>query len=508
MRKGSLCFLSLAALTIGLSAPVLAQEELVTVVCESQDDERVECAADTAAGVVLMKSTGTAECLLGKSWGYDDAGIWVVDGCGGEFGVGSGAAAGGPVAEEPAEREGPEAYENWGTYSPGDGWLIGRTRFGEVNLSAYGLVRYLNQNDDDEVFIDHLGNERTIDLRNDIFGHRVIVFLNGWLATQKFQYIFFLWTVSSTDQDAIFVDVGYHFHRAFALWAGINGNPGSRSLQGSHPYWLGHDRVMADEFFRPYFTYGIWANGEVAPGLWYAAQIGNNSSALGISASQLDDKMDTGGVSMWWMPTTQEFGPRGAYGDWEYHEDLATRVGFSATTSTETRQIDPNTEGTENTILKLADGVNLFETGSLAPGVTIEEAGYRNLALDAGIKFRGVFLQAEYYMRWLDDFRADGPLPVEDLFDHGFYVQAAFYPIPKKLELYAITSQIYGDPDAGFDDSSEYVGGLNYYPFQSRNYRLNLQVMDVNGSPVSSNFGYYVGGQDGTTVTTAFSLFI
>jgi hypothetical protein len=33
------------------------------------------------------------------------------------------------------------------------------------------------------------------------------------------------------------------------------------------------------------------------------------------------------------------------------------------------------------------------------------------------------------------------------------------------------------------------------------------QVIDVNHSPVSSTFGYYVGGQDGTTVSAAFSVF-
>ena len=500
--------LALTLLALGfMGVPGYAQEELETVVCESKDGERQFCEAETSGGVVLKSTTGTGQCLLGKTWGYDDDGIWVDDGCGGEFGVKSEAGLVAQEGEPTGEQTAEEEYPSWGTYTPGTGWLIGRSSYGEVNLSAYGLIRYLNQNDDDEVFTDHFGNERTIDLRNDIFGHRVIVFLTGWLASPKFRYIFFLWTVSSTDQDAIFVDFGYHFHRRFALYGGINGNPGSRSLQGSHPYWLGHDRVLADEFFRPYFTYGIWANGELVPGLWYAAQIGNNSSALGITATQLDDKLDTGGVSMWWMPTTEEFGPRGAYGDWEYHDELATRLGFSATTSTESRQFDPSTEGTENTILKLADGVNLFETGSLTPGVTIQEAGFKNLAFDAGMKYKGIFLQAEYYFRWLDDFEADGPLPVQDVFDHGFYVQAAGFPIREKLELYAVTSQIYGDPDAGFDDSSEYIGGLNYYPFSSRNYRWNIQLMDVNRSPVSSNFGYYVGGQDGTTITTAFSIF-
>jgi predicted porin len=37
----------------------------------------------------LLRSTGESSCLLGKTWGYDDAGVWVFDGCGGEFALGS-----------------------------------------------------------------------------------------------------------------------------------------------------------------------------------------------------------------------------------------------------------------------------------------------------------------------------------------------------------------------------------------------------------------------------------
>ena len=131
----------------------------------------------------------------------------------------------------------------------------------------------------------------------------------------------------------------------------------------------------------------------------------------------------------------------------------------------------------------------------------------RVLALDAGLKYRGVFLQTEFYKRWLDDFEADGPLPVSSIVDKGFYVQAAFYPVPRKLELYAATSQIYGDKDAGFSNSHEYLGGLNYYLVESRNHRLNFQVIRVDRSPVNSTFGYYVGGQKGTTISAALSIF-
>jgi hypothetical protein len=66
---------------------------------------------------------------------------------------------------------------------------------------------------------------------------------------------------------------------------------------------------------------------------------------------------------------------------------------------------------------------------------------------------------------------------------------------------------LYFDADAGFGDSSECLVGMNYYPFKTRNHRLNAQIIDVNKSPASSSFGYYTGGQDGLTFATSFSIF-
>ena len=90
-----------------------------------------------------------------------------------------------------------------------------------------------------------------------IYSHRVMVFFKGWLGLPKLRYQIILWTVNTTDQNAIFGTLGYQFARAFSVYAGLNALPGTRTLTGSHPYWLGHDRVMADEFFRPYFTNGV-----------------------------------------------------------------------------------------------------------------------------------------------------------------------------------------------------------------------------------------------------------
>jgi hypothetical protein len=479
---------------------VLAQP--TTITCSSNDRMRQHCPADTSSGVALQKSLGPGECLLGNTWGYDGTGIWVSDGCSGEFVLGQKVSATGPDSTPSDE----EPTETWGAVVPSKGFLVGKTEIGDLYISAYALARYLNQLPANQTFTDHLGVVHDIDTRNDIFSHRVMVFFRGWIGLPKLIYQIILWTVNTTDQKALFAVLGYQFSRKFRVYSGINGLPGTRSLQGSHPYWLGHDRVMADEFFRPYFTHGVWVNGEIVPGLWYNAMVGNNLSALGVTAKQLTRDLATGG-SMWWMPTTKEFGPQGGYGDFEQHEQLATRFGFSTIRTREDRFSNIFIGTPDNTTIRLADSLNLFDTNSLAPGVTVQRADYRVLSIDAGMKYRGFFLQTEIYNRWLDNFQADGPLPVASIHDKGFYVQGSFYPVPRKLEVYGATSQVYGDKDAGFSNSNEYLGGVNYYLADSRNYRMNLQVIRVNHSPVNSSFGYYVGGQKGTTISLAMSVF-
>jgi hypothetical protein len=189
------------------------------------------------------------------------------------------------------------------------------------------------------------------------------------------------------------------------------------------------------------------------------------------------------------------------------HEQAATRFGISLTSSPEERFTDSTTGASGNTVIRLTDSVNVFETGALAQGVTVTNLDYELVAIDAGFKYRGIFVAAELYRRRLNGFVADGLIPHSSITDEGFYVQAAFFPVPKKIELYAATSQIYGDDDEGFGDASEVLLGMNWYPTSSRNHRLNVQAIDVDHSPVSSTFGYYTGGQSGKTYSVAFSIF-
>jgi predicted porin len=88
-------YLVLAAMALACAAGLNAQQNPVqatvssVVSCSSKGNERQQCPADTSAGVVMLRPTGKAACLLGRNWGYDGQGVWVSEGCGGDFATGS-----------------------------------------------------------------------------------------------------------------------------------------------------------------------------------------------------------------------------------------------------------------------------------------------------------------------------------------------------------------------------------------------------------------------------------
>ena len=389
----------------------------------------------------------------------------------------------------------PEASEGnpalFGEFNPGRGFTVARGEYGTLNFSGYMAVRYLNQFPGDQSATDHLGRAITVTPRQDFQFHRVMLFSQGWLFSPKFNYSAFIWTVQDTNQVAVGGALTYKFGKYMTLGAGWNAYPGTQSLQGSHPYWPSYDRVMADEFFRPYFSQGLFAQGNLLRKLEYRWFIGNNNSNLDVPAVKLDREL-SGGVALTWLPTTGEFGPRGAFGDYEDHETLATRFNLAYTYSPEDRQ-GPVGVPAGNTTLRLADSLNVFDTGALANGVTVEKAHYQMASAAAGFKYHGFWIQGEGYGRQLDNFVADGKLPVGVVRDFGFYVQIADMIVPKRVELYGSTSYVFGD----YGRPHEYIVGGNYYPWNTRNIRMNVQLISLDRSPVSSTFGFYVGGLTG-----------
>jgi hypothetical protein len=53
--------------------------------CESHDGRQNYCAMETRGGVVLLRQLSRGACIEGRTWGFDRRGVWVADGCRGEF---------------------------------------------------------------------------------------------------------------------------------------------------------------------------------------------------------------------------------------------------------------------------------------------------------------------------------------------------------------------------------------------------------------------------------------
>ena len=225
--------------------------------------------------------------------------------------------------------------------------------------------------------------------------------------------------------------------------------------------------------------------------------VGNNLSTLGIKAGSLTRDLSKS-VSLWWQPTTGEFGPRGGIGDFEHHKKLATRFGASYCHSREDRFNNIGEPSPDNTQVRMTDGVLFFETGALADNVTVQKADFDMLSIDAGIKYKGFSIQTEFYAHTLTDIDADGPIPLSKLKDYAYSLQVSHMVVPKKLGLYAIHCYFW---DEFKRHPWELGGGANFYPAKSRSWRINAQVMRVYKSAAGGVFGFYLAGQTGTTIT-------
>ena len=383
-----------------------------------------------------------------------------------------------------------------GEFTPAKGFDIFASEKVSLNISFYGLFRYLNHLPGEQTYEDHLGRERPVATRNDLNWHRTMVWLTGFFVTEKFKYNITLWSLPTTQQTLLFGNLQYTFGAALTAGVGILPNRTARSMQGSWPFWAGSDRQMSEDFFRGGFSSGVFVTGRALPRVYYAASVNTNLSQLGVTAANDTRSMAVSG-SMAWLPTTGEFGPRGGLGDLEHHTELATRFGFSIGHAHESR-FAPDSLPPNETQIRLSDGVSPYETGALADGVTVNTLDYDIIAIDAGLKYRGFSFQSEYYIRRLSDFIADGPLPDDSILDHGFMAQAMHMVVPRLVGAYAVGGYVFDEFER---HPWELGGGVSVYPTGTRSWRLNMHILRVEKSPASSSFGYYTAGQTGTILS-------
>lgn len=419
------------------------------------------------------------------------------DGNGGES-----SAASVPITDSSSGQDQPS---RWGTYTPNMGFKVANTEHGDMNISIYTYVRYLNQLGLNSTYTDYFGITRPVQRRQDVQLNKVQIKFLGWLFNPNFRYFLYSWTSNASQglgaQVVVAGNLNYTFNKHFTFSAGIRSLPGTRSVEGNFPFWLGVDtRLIADEFFRPSYTSGIWATGQITDRLYYQAMLGNNLSTLGVSAAQLNNKFDTLSTAVIWMPTTGEFGL--GFGDFDDHQKLATRFAGHFTRSNEDTQEQPNSNQFENTQIRLEDGSVIFTPDLLGPGITITDLIYRMADFDAGVKYHGYSLDVEYFLRWLDNFHGPGTAGLPLIFSHGFQLQASTMVLPKTFQVYLGGSTLYGKYGNPFD----FRAGINWFPWHNRVLRWNTEFLYLYKSPVGYTAVPFAIGGTGPVFSTNVEL--
>jgi len=412
-----------------------------------------------------------------------------------------------PPEQEVPGRNSPDVPPTVEDHVAGKGLRLAKSDMGELTFSLYFAIRYLNQRALDSTYTDSTGTTATLDRRDDLQFQKAIIYFKGWLADPAFRYLTYVWTSNPSmglgAQVVVAGNLTYRLHEALGVGAGIGALPTTRSTRGSFPRWLKQDsRTIADEYFRGSYTSGAWIWGSLVPKhLHYHAMIGNNLSQLGVDAGQLDKGMNTYSGALWW--STANVTAYAGMGDLEGHDELAASLGAAFTYSREDRQSQPGTNAPDNAQLRISDGRIIFADDVFAPGTTIDRATYVMASIEGELKYRGLALESEVYVRRLGNFDARGPLPIERLEDVGVQVQLSGMVMPKRLELYGTYSKIVGD----YGDPWDIGLGLNYYVFRNHVLRLNGEAIIVDRSPVGNLASPPIVGADGVSFLNNVGVF-
>jgi len=391
------------------------------------------------------------------------------------------------------------------------GFRVANTELGALNISLWTYARYINSTGLDPVSYDASGNERDVTTRNDVQLSKISLQFKGWVFDEKLHYLVYVWQNNNNwgnDSSSAFAgNLQYLFSNRLKAGAGIVGLPSGRSMEGAHPRFNRVDvRNMAEEFFRASYTSGVWLEGTpFGDDMYFRSVLANNLNQIGVDFSKMDETIDTWSTGIWWNVlgkyAAEGMGWSGGnYGDFENHQNVAVRMGVHYTTSGETAQGQPGVDAILNSQIRLSDGRLIFKSPEVFNGGLLDKLHYQLFTADAGLKYKGLALEGEFFYRYLNDFHFLGATPAlsfDSLTDTGFSFQPSYMLIDKTLQTYLSASKIWGDFGEPWDTSV----GINYFPFGASNnkfgrqMRFNADAMYTEDSAVGNgSIPYSVGG--------------
>ena len=171
-------------------------------------------------------------------------------------------------------------------------------RRAQIYFRLFSYARYLNQRSLDPTYVDSFGNTKTVQLRQDIQLQKFFAPFSGWFLTPKFRYYLYVWSSNPSQGDPAQVvgagNLSYTFNRFVDVRRRHHVAAGRAEHRRAVPV-LAQRRQSPDRrrILQRLVHRRRVAQGRAPAKLKYMAMIANNLSVLGVSATQLDNKLDT-----------------------------------------------------------------------------------------------------------------------------------------------------------------------------------------------------------------------
>ncbi len=367
----------------------------------------------------------------------------------------------------------------------------------ELKVNGRIQFRYIGFARDVDSWTDNAGVTRIVRNRNNFDIERARLAFSGYALDPRLTYYMQLDGDTDGRETVDFLDYlwGWKFSERFKIEMGKRKVPASRQWLTSSRDTRLVDRPMANDFFRPDRSTGVFAIGRIGELGHYEVMVGNGYRTANITPAQLDNRFTFAATNYW--------DPLGDFGkqivDFDYVEEPLVRFGHSFVYSPQTDDTAGEPRG-EADFLRLTDGTQLTSVGALAAGVTVSQFDIYFYGVDMLAKWRGWSVTAEAFFRWIEDIGGDGPIAINNLFQRGFYVEGGRFIVPKKLDLNVRYSQV----DGLFGNSSEYAAGFNWYPLETVKMKISFDVTLLDGSPLDNSSSNILVGEDGTLFRTQF----
>ncbi|WP_235034015.1 OprO/OprP family phosphate-selective porin [Roseiconus lacunae] len=367
----------------------------------------------------------------------------------------------------------------------------------EVKLNGWIQFRHHAFSRHTETWTDNAGITRPVLNRNVFDIERARLTFRGFAVDPRLTYFLQL----DGDTDGFHTVDFFDYWWAWQLTDRFQIQMGKRKVTASRQWLLGArrtrfiDRPMANDFFRPDRTVGIFGVGKFAQHGHYELMVGNGYRTANLPEAVSDNQFT--------FAATSFFDPLGDFGgqivDFDCSSNALLRIGHSMVYSPQASN-ESGIPLDESDFLRLTDGTRLTQTGALAPGVTVSEFDLWLYGIDLAWKHRGWSATSEVFIRWIESLHSDGALPVDGTIQNGCYVEGGKFLVAQTLDVNLRFSYVEGD----FGNGSECAAGFNWYPLSKPTVKFSFDFTQLDGSPLQNRTSDILVGDDGTLFRTQF----